>query len=293
MKDKINFKFNNGKLRVGDKAILSVNKKKYMEENFYNGTMFIVKTIEDGIVNDLFNINDVEANYAMTGNRAQGRTINDPFNIHEINKMSLNAIYTNISRARRLSDIHLDVSKIKNIYKYSFGKIILREYKNEIKHGNIYEVFDEETDTYYIGMTYNEIEKRLNEEINDCKSAIYGRMKPPVIRLIGNVHGSDSMVRKYEKNYTILYKTLYGDNCLNQTNFKEKIFEMYYNDVIETEMRAFIHEEKNDHRFRITWKDYGKTNIKKFNYNKKGRDVVLDEIKNWCVENFDGYIIRF
>ena len=72
----------------------------------------------------------------------------------------------------------------------------------------------------YIGMTYGCIEKRLEEHLLDINSAIYGIMKNPVISLIGKVNGNDRLVRKYEKNYTIYYKKLYGDNCLNRTNFK-------------------------------------------------------------------------
>ena len=46
-------------------------------------------------------------------------------------------------------------------------------------------------------------------------------MQEPVIKRLGIVYGDNKLIEKYERLYTIHYKKLYGDNCINQTNFKE------------------------------------------------------------------------
>lgn len=61
-------------------------------------------------------------NFETTVDKFQGWTIDGRFNIHEVEKMSFEALYTALTRAKRLSDIHLDMTKLRKLYKSEYGR---------------------------------------------------------------------------------------------------------------------------------------------------------------------------
>ena len=109
MRKKINDSFSKT-LRVGDRAILINNNYLELEDgsSYAKGYTFTITSIGEKI-NGIFNNSDIEINYAFTTFRSQGNTIREPFNIHEVEKMTFENLYTALTRATCLEDIHLDI----------------------------------------------------------------------------------------------------------------------------------------------------------------------------------------
>ena len=207
-------------LRVGDRAILTSNKYLDMdlEVDYAKVHTFIIESIGERI-NGIFNSRDVEMNYAMTTFRSQGGTIREPFNIHEVDKMNDNELFTALTRATCLEDIHLDMTKLKKLLKKENITFKFREIYNGTKSGIVYEA--SENDKFYIGITKRNKEIRFEEHLTDPKSAVYEYMDEPVFRIIGKVTGGSKLLEKYEREYIVWYKKMYGNKCVNRTNFKK------------------------------------------------------------------------
>lgn len=104
--------------------------------------------------------------------------------------MSLEVFYTALIRATCTEDIYLDMTKLKKCYKSEFEMQTFKEISTELKTRNVYEISD--CDMVYVGMTMEDIEKRIAEHVADPKSAVYKFMKNPVIKLIGKVNGTEN-----------------------------------------------------------------------------------------------------
>src|SRR5690242_9233384 len=87
-KNKINKLFSDG-LKIGDKAIL---KEHYEEKGFFKGFQFIVENFNNGLVNGLFKLGDVDLGYCITSHKFQGETINEEFNIYDTERMSFECL---------------------------------------------------------------------------------------------------------------------------------------------------------------------------------------------------------
>ena len=147
MKNKINSRFSD-KIKIGDRCILLVNTSEYNKLGFFNGYMFEVESIGE-LVNGVFKICDIELNYGTTCHKYQGRTIREPFNIFEVEKMSKEVFYTALTRATKIEDIHLDTSKLKRKFRTEFGKNIFREVNRKLESGNVYKVEDGKFSVYW------------------------------------------------------------------------------------------------------------------------------------------------
>lgn len=176
------------KLGIGDRAILLVNKPEYNKEWFYKGHMFNVESI-DNLVNRIFKVCDVDLNYGTTCHKYQGQTSREPFNIYEVEKISLEILFTALRRVTCLDNIHIDNTKLRKFYKSEFGGQVFREITGKVESGSIYEV--RIGDARYIGMAMGTIEKRFAEHTNDPESAVRKFMKNPVISLIGVINGNE------------------------------------------------------------------------------------------------------
>ena len=216
-KDLINSRFSNG-LKIGDKARLNEH---YEKLGFFKGYKFIVENIEGDLVNGLFKISDIELNYGETAHKVQGTTIYEKYNIMNLGRMTKERLYTCLSRATKMEDIHLNMSELKKEYKSEYDGLIFNEIENNNIKGEIYLVECGITGYFYIGMTLRNKDIRSKEHNTDEKSVVFQMMKEPKFNLIGSVIGTEKMVRKYERDYIIHYKNLYGDNCINKTNFRE------------------------------------------------------------------------
>lgn len=136
--------------------------------------------------------------------------------------------------------------------------------------GKIYLIKCDITGFCYIGMTYYELVKRFNEHLVDKESIVYNCMKTPVIKLIDGVKGTEKLVRKLEKNYTIEYKKLYGHDCINRTNSKEDEIKISGWNYVEKVGNTIITE--CDGYFMIKYKNLDKWMNKKVCFKEIGRD---------------------
>ena len=277
--DKINHRFSK-KMKVGDKFILMEH---YEEKGYYKGYMGIVNKLEDDLVNGMFRVCDVKLNYATTIHKYQGKKITEKYNIFITKYMSFEVLYTALSRATKMSDIHLDDKLINRTFKSEYSCNGFNEFISKIENGYIYCIYCDITGTYYIGMTKGDIYKRFDEHIGDPNSAIK-EMKNPVIKLIGEVKGNDKLIRKFEKKYTIHYKNLYGDNCLNRTNFKENKIDITGWNYVEKVSKTIISD--CDGFFMVKYKILDVWKRKKFCYKKIGKEGGMEKV-NLFIESLN------
>lgn len=104
--------------------------------------MFIVERISVGLIIGIFNKSRVELNYGTTCHKFQGRIISEPLNIHEVDQMSFEVLYSALTRAKILSDIQLDMTKLRKFYRSEYGRPLFRELNGILKVGSIYKVED-------------------------------------------------------------------------------------------------------------------------------------------------------
>ena len=231
------------------------------------------------LINGIFKICDVKLNYATTVHKYQGKTIYEPFNIFINKRMSFEVLYTALSRATKIEDIHLDNNEIKRTFKSEYDGIVFRELIKKVVIGYIYLIKCDITGKWYIGMTLGCIYKRLNEHLLDIDSVVKLEMENPCVKLIGTVKGTEKMIRKFERNYTIEYKRLYGDDCINRTNFKEDKIEVGGWNYIETITTKIT---EGDGYFMVQYHNLDKKWMsKKICFKKIGRDEGLNRINNF------------
>ena len=197
--------------------------------------------------------------------------------------MSYENFYTAISRCTNIKNIHLNKLRGKYISEYEnfneFANV------NNSKMGIIYCVNDGMKK--YIGQTGRNEDIRLEEHIINENCVVFKEMKNPVIKKIGVVIGSKKMIDEMERNYIIHYKKLYGENCINLTNFNEienKI--VGYNTIgMNLEKNGKIKEHKN--KFRLNFKNLinGKMEYKDFRFTKKGKDNDLNNVFEYAKNN--------
>jgi len=80
----------------------------YKITDFHSNKVCMKSETGNEIKIDYDNIGWFQASYAMTVYRYQGSSIDVPFNVMDVNHMSLREIYTAISRAKNYDDLHLD-----------------------------------------------------------------------------------------------------------------------------------------------------------------------------------------
>ena len=67
---------------IGDKCVLNEN---YLSLNKFKGDFITCDTIIDGKVNGMFKMEHIELGYCVSSHKYQGKTIDEPYNIHEFN----------------------------------------------------------------------------------------------------------------------------------------------------------------------------------------------------------------
>lgn len=157
--------------------------------NIYNSEQYTIDKIENGIIyiNHYFKLKDKKVQFSLsfekfglaflpafcvTTHKYQGDTIDEPYNIYEVDKMYKKLFYTAITRATKFKYIHID--SVQYTFKNrEYPETIIKENDDggKYKNGKIYEIFMD--DKYYIGKTCTTIEKRFEKHKGDPKSPIY------------------------------------------------------------------------------------------------------------------------
>ena len=253
--------------------------------------MLVIENFEKGLVNGIFKLKDVGLNYCTTSHKYQGMAIDEEYNIYQSSIMSFENFYTAISRCRNMDLVHLNLKEgviFKSEYENGNG---LRVIKHEKDDGLVYEIngFDEDVEKWYVGMTSRNKDIRMDEHETNPKSACF-KLTDKKIRVIGRVLGGESRLRQFEKDYIGECKMVYGDNCINRNNFKRLIGNPLVDTLIKNKWEVVENTGKIyqcTNQFKLKW-NVGETGDKKekiFRYAKKGKEVVLEEVKNWCVLN--------
>ena len=101
-----------------------------------------------------------EPAFAVTCYRYQGSTIEEQYNIWDVDKMNFNELYTALSRGRKLSNIHFNYTD-KKIYKVKEPKNPTQRNFKKGKTGEIYLMSNEKNNVYYVGKSTTSTEQRF------------------------------------------------------------------------------------------------------------------------------------
>ena len=237
--------------------------------------------------------------YCATVYKYQGATIPEPYNIHEIERMDFNELYTALSRGKKLSDIHFDYEKVKNkVFEEAKPNteplVHVSKLISTIK-GKIYKIAKPDSTDTYIGCTFNTLDKRFEEHklspVNEkmktflADSSVEGTSteKKAVITLIEeSIVPWKNSKRELEKIETRFIKAL--KPTLNERCTKSKKVITADDIKIKTpEIKRFepVHDEKKkawiiSYREKPTDKTDKKITMR---YVRKGKDAVHAEAK--------------
>lgn len=170
---------------VGAKIIGTVNDKK---KNVFNGKMcYIAEVSDDGKIKTCDKIGDepndrwlntkmFEIAYCVTINKVQGITIEEDYNIWDLDTKSThltrNHVYVALTRARRLSQIHLEYTdRVFEILKED--PTVIPTTCIEPKFGSVYIMNNNKHNVSYIGMTINSIEERFEQHKSDPDDSMH------------------------------------------------------------------------------------------------------------------------
>ena len=164
----IDFKYNGKKetykVCIGMPLIATKNLK---VKDIFNTIKFVVQDIVDSI----FKVDEqwFEAgefcesfipSFCVTVYKYQGGTINEPYNVYDVNRMDKKQLYTALSRTTKLDYIHVNHKELNNRYinrKQAILELVNSRFNSLYKNGKIYKVtFD--NNMVYIGSTCEELE---------------------------------------------------------------------------------------------------------------------------------------
>jgi hypothetical protein len=221
--------------------------------------------------------------YACTVYKYQGDTIEEPFNIHETSQMDRNELYTAISRAKKLDQIHIDYSNIKYIPAFEPREsTIIHIQKPEI--GYIYHLYNNKHNKSYIGKTTNTIEKRLQEHLNKIDDPINkydGEWKYEEISKV--YYFKEKKLNEIEKKYIVyFYENKYDlINTQNIPNIENEISNKISIGSYDEKIKEQFKIEEGNGYFRIRCQlNKKKVDIKKAYGPRKCREEALKAIQN-------------
>ena len=158
--------------------------------------------------------------YCNTVYKYQGSNINQPYAIHDTERMCKKQLYTSLSRATNIEYIHLDNTRLNSRYKTRPGpdmEIINNHFNSNYRNGKIYEIkFD--NGYVYIGQTCDSLKNRLLWHLSNTKSQVYKfKHNKPSISLIINAPCSDKKsLEKVEARYIHEHSIKYSDKLINK-----------------------------------------------------------------------------
>ena len=173
--------------------------------DIYNSMEYKLSSID--FEKEIFTINDIKyniynftrtfiPNYCMTIHKAQGSTyLNKHYNLFDIDIINKRLFFTALSRTNDIMKyIHLDQTKMRKYYlnkKEKQFEVINSRFNIQFNNAKIYHIYFKNNEYHYIGSTINTLDERLNQHINNIKSAIYKyKDEIPIIELLLNVNAN-------------------------------------------------------------------------------------------------------
>ena len=273
-------------VKVFEGMPIIIHDTNFKKQNIFNSERYYISKINsdslelDGVRTlPNFNINPdhIKYGYADTVYRVQGATLRSPYNIVELNLMTLNHIYTAISRATCMEHIGLSYidktfsSRIKNVCKekdIDFPKMT---------KGYIYKMSDLEG--FYIGQTSQdtvEREKQHYEHPTSEKMATWLAKGKKKFEIIDEFNFLDSKemdsletayIAKLNPNMNT-YLVVKKAQIAQETKLNEIHYDRFK--VVDTPKASYL---------RIQWKEEGVQKEKKWRYNANNKEEKMKEAK--------------
>ncbi|MGZ7135907.1 MAG: hypothetical protein ACXVHY_08515 [Methanobacterium sp.] len=299
-----------------------------MPIKFIKNQTFIIESVENNMAvlkgqdknneyNEIVNegkpldLKKFEPFFACTVFKLQGTTILINYNIIDLQRMNLNEVYVAISRAKRLDQIHLNISR-ENI-------------STEYNDSKIYKITSPNINECYIGSTIQSLDDRLKEHLEDFKNfknktsdAYVSSFKileagKPKIELLQNVnvnslqellkiegewvtttHNAVNIrtpgrtFNKYDNNGNKIFES-YKEQISDDNIFEKSLTRYYYVEYDEENKKAniIIKTDKNDEHkleyvslYKDCYENNKKEQPKKENDKKyEEKDIVVNDLK--------------
>lgn len=213
LRQKINERLLNGReWFIGLKLVAKENNK---PKEIYNSKVYFIKEIID---ETMINVEDEEGNeigivnrrlfdpaYANTCYKYQGDTITDDYNIHQVEYMDMNELYTSLTRAKKLSQLHLKwTNKTFKLATEPDKPTMLTPTKQKI--GYVYLMKNEKHKKGYIGITTKSVKERFGEHKYDKHDSMHkydGKWKVEQLSIL--TYFDDRMLKRIETKYIAQY----------------------------------------------------------------------------------------
>ena len=287
--------------------------RKSKDQTIFNSDRLFIKSITDNTLtfeNGKYasgkELKQLQPGFCTTTYKWQGCTIDEQFNIWDGAQMSMNEMYTAISRSSKYE--HVNIVDVRDKYtkdKPRFGPwskagaMMMPLKKIEYITGRIYKITKPECDQFYIGSTTRELSERLKEHI-ECPvnglMAEFMKDASPVIELLEETfvpagaqgHGHERALEEIENTYIVRYNP-----PLNIKNKKpERAKNIKVQRVEEKHITKFqINDVEKDGAFVINYTDNGKAQKKKFRYKSCGKDAAMakaEEFRNSLIKKYYG-----
>ena len=219
--------------------------KNLKEQGIFNTMEFVIEKIRENkfkVNNEWFDKKEFSESFipafCVTVYKYQGADIDEPYNVHDVNRMNKKQLYTALSRTTKLEYIHLNNKEINNKYfnkKQPILELVNSKFNSLYKNGKIYKVtFD--NGMVYVGSTCEELETRLKWHLSNMKSQVFKNKKHnPKIKLIINAPSNDKKsLEQVENGYIHEYAEKYGNKLINiRSNPNKKTKKIEYKVTIE------------------------------------------------------------
>ena len=214
------------------------------DKDIYNTMEFVVEDTNDRsfkVNNEWFEIGEFSESFipsfCVTVYKYQGASIDEPYNVYDVNRMDKKQLYTASSRTTKFDYIRINNKEISNKYfnrRQPVLELVNSKFNSLYKNGKIYKVtFDNKM--VYVGSTCEELETRFKWHLSNSKSQVFKHKdKNPKIELLIDAPSNDKRgLEKVENGYIEEYAETYGKLLLNIKSNPIKTQKIEYNVNIE------------------------------------------------------------
>jgi len=215
------------------------------DKGIFNTMEFVIEKIRENkfkVNNEWYNIKEFSESFipsfCVTVYKYQGADIDEPYNVHDVNRMDKKQVYTALSRTTKIEYIHVNNKEINNKYfnkRQPVLELVNSKFNSLYRNGKIYKItFDNRM--VYVGSTCEELETRLKWHLSNMKSQVFKNKKHnPKIELIINAPSNDKKsLEKVENGYIQEYAEKYGNELINiRSNPNKKTKKIEYKVTIE------------------------------------------------------------
>ena len=286
LNEKINKQFIKNNWTVGMKVVCNVNDKK---NNLWNSKFYWIKSIsgkkiqvidiesEDQQVSEWISKSKFAPAYALTVYRYQGSKIDEPFNIRQANQMSLNEIYTALSRGTSLKNIHIEYTN-KEFRKETEPTMVTEIELTKPSIGYIYLLSNDENNNIYVGETDN-IERRFEEHTTKNDVIMQNGKNWKISKLTTVHYFKKQVLLNVETRYIGYYCNKNEYKMLNTQKVPKK--ETFKPNITNGTIDDRIKIEKYENFYRIRVRSNGKNIIIKKNFgNCRTEEQAYNEIND-------------